>query len=96
MAKGKSNHSKMGAETSRPLSTYELMGQRINKEIMSPRAQRDAHVIIDKHLNDSWDDWDRFVEEIQTEETLTLRELEPGKVELRWIKFKADSTTSSA
>lgn len=92
MANAKSKNSKkMGNPSSNtPRTSYEAMGLRIQKEILAPKAQRDAHVIIERQPNDLWEDWDRFIDEIATNEEVSLRELGSGRVELKWEKYKPD------
>lgn len=89
MAKSKSCKTKMGSESRHQLSSYETMGIRIKNEIMSPVAQSNAHVVIKKNPSDLQEDWDRFVDEIETEEGVTVHHIENG-VELRWLKLKSN------
>lgn len=85
--KSKRNAPKMGVGTQKAPSSYELMGIRIMKEINSPAAQAKCIATVTKQPHESWEDWDQFVEEIQTNEEVTLTELEEGKIRLEWEKF---------
>ncbi|MGJ8518457.1 DUF1654 domain-containing protein [Carnimonas bestiolae] len=85
MAKQKRGRApKMGTGNSGDISSYEVMGLRIRNEILSPGAQLNSSIRIYKLDSESWDDWDRFVDEIQTNEEVTLSHISPGAVSLSW------------
>ncbi|GAB2796444.1 hypothetical protein GCM10027040_23650 [Halomonas shantousis] len=73
----------------KPPSSYELLGQRIQKLITSPRAQRDKHLVISRLEEESADDWARLLEEFETVEELTMIPHEDGSVTLRWNPAEA-------
>jgi hypothetical protein len=68
----------------RPPSTYELLGQRIQRAINAPRAQSERCAEISRQPDESPDDWARLLEELETVEHLTMIPLDGGAVRLRW------------
>lgn len=65
-------------------SSYELLGQRIQRVINSPRAQAEKCAEISRLPEERQEDWDRLLEELETLEHVTITPMEGEAVRLRW------------
>lgn len=72
-------------------STYELLGQRIQRVINSPRAQSERSAVISRAPDEAPEDWDRLLEEFETLEHVTMAPQEDGTIRLRWNPEEAMS-----
>ncbi|MWJ26653.1 DUF1654 domain-containing protein [Halomonas sp. ZH2S] len=67
-------------------SSYERLGQRIQRAINSPKAQSQKCAEISRQPEESIDDWNRLLEELSTLGHVTMIPLddEAGTIRLRW------------
>lgn len=54
------------ARKPKPPTSYELLGQRIQRVINAPRAQSEKCAVIARGVDESPEDWDRLIEELET------------------------------
>ncbi|BCJ07737.1 MULTISPECIES: DUF1654 domain-containing protein [Pseudomonas] len=71
-------------------SPYELLGQRIQKIINSPTAQRSRAALIFRLEHESPDDWATLLEEIAENDNVTLAHRDDGGVQIFWTVPKED------
>lgn len=71
-------------------SPYELLGQRIQKIINSPIAQRSRAALIFRLEHESPDDWATLLEEIAENDNVTLAHRDDGGVQIFWTVPKED------
>lgn len=63
---------------------YELLGQRIQRIVSSPRAMSERTAVISRAPDEAPEDWDRLLEEFETLGHVTLIPQEDGAIRLRW------------
>lgn len=68
----------------KPPTSYELLGHRVQRIINSSKAQSAKHAVIEHQPDESIEDWDRLIEELETLEAVTMIRHEDGSVGLRW------------
>lgn len=71
-------------------SSYELLGQRIQKIINSPTAQRSRAALIFRLEHESPDDWATLLGEIAENDNVTLAHRDDGGVQIFWTVPKED------
>jgi len=67
-----------------PPSSFELLAYRIQRQILSPKAQLERRVVIARSASELEDDWSQLLEQLSEEESLTIAKLEDGSVLLTW------------
>lgn len=70
--------------------SYEQMGQRIQKIINSPTAQRSRAALIFRLEHESPDDWATLLEEIAENDNVTLAHRDDGGIQIFWTVPKDD------
>ncbi|WNW10105.1 DUF1654 domain-containing protein [Pseudomonas sp. DTU_2021_1001937_2_SI_NGA_ILE_001] len=70
--------------TTRQLSSYEVLGLRIQAVVNSPRAQAAKAVVLEPSANDDPADWERILDEIAENENVTVARRDDGAVQLTW------------
>lgn len=65
-------------------TTYELLGRRIQRVVNAPRAQAERTAVIARQEDESTEDWQRLLEELETLENVTMIPQDDGEVLLRW------------
>lgn len=68
---------------------YELLCRRIQHAINTPKAQRDGTVVIDREQEETQEDWDRMLEDLETIEEVDLIPQVDGEIRLRWSTAEA-------
>lgn len=71
-------------------SSYEQLGQRIQKIINSPIAQRSRAALIFRLEQETPEDWDTLLEEIAENDNVTLAHRDDGGVQIFWTVPKED------
>lgn len=72
------------------LSSFELMGTRVQKIINGTNAQKAKSALIFKLPHESDDDWGTLLEEIAENDNVTLAHRDDGGVQLFWTVPKED------
>lgn len=67
-----------------PVSTYELMGTRIQRIINAPAAQKAKSALIYRSPDEDQADWDRIIGEIAENDNVTLAHRDDGGIQLFW------------
>ncbi|MCO8162014.1 DUF1654 domain-containing protein [Pseudomonas sp. 21LCFQ010] len=65
-------------------SPYELLIKRIFRQINSSAAQSRRQTIIVRQPEESADDWDSFLEQLDVEESVRVTRIEHGTARLKW------------
>ena len=71
-------------------SSYEQMGQRIQKIINSPIAQRSRAALIFRLEQETPEDWDTLLAEIAENDNVTLAHRDDGGVQIFWTVPQED------
>lgn len=71
-------------------SSYEQLGQRIQKIINSPIAQRSRAALIFRLEQESPEDWDTLLAEIAENDNVTLAHRDDGGVQIFWTVPQED------
>lgn len=71
------------AKRHRPTS-YELLGQRIQTEIMAANRREQRQVHLQPEDGDSPDDWDRLIDEISENENVDVTRTDEGWL-VSWV-----------
>lgn len=71
-------------KTPTPPTPYEMMGERIQKAINSPAAQKARSIVIAKEAHEATHDWERFLDEVAENDNVTLALRDDGSVHLAW------------
>lgn len=77
-------------QTPPPLSSYQLLGLRVQAAINSPRAQASKSALLDRSVDDDPADWDRILDEIAENENVTIAHRDDGLIQLFWTVPKED------
>ncbi|WP_288078994.1 DUF1654 domain-containing protein [Pseudomonas sp.] len=72
------------------LSSYEMLGLRIQAAVNSPKAQKSKSVLLEKSESDDPADWDRILDEISENENVTIAHRGDGLIQLFWTVPKDD------
>lgn len=67
-----------------PASPYETLALRIQKQLLTPRAQLERRSIISRMPDESEEAWLQLLDELSQEEAVTLTRLQDGSIELAW------------
>lgn len=65
-------------------SPYELLISRIFRQVNSSAAQSRRQTIIVRQPEESADDWDSFLEQLDVEESVRVIRIEHGTARLKW------------
>lgn len=65
-------------------TTYEQLGHRVQRAVNSYPAQSNRHLVIERQPEESLEDWEQLLAEIDTNEHVTITRLDDGAVRLRW------------
>ncbi|MBB3239229.1 hypothetical protein FHW68_000701 [Pseudomonas sp. Tn43] len=79
----------MATSSSSP-DTYERLGMRVQKIINSPTAQKAKAALIFRLPDESVDEWERLLEEIDENDNVTLAHRDDGGVQVFWVVPKED------
>lgn len=63
---------------------FEHLACRIFRQVNSPAAQVLRRTVIQRLSGERSDDWDRLLEQLDTEESVRLKRLEGGAAQLSW------------
>lgn len=63
---------------------YELLALRIQKQLLTPRAQLERRSVISRMPDEPEEAWLQLLDELSQEEAVTQRRLPDGTVELSW------------
>jgi hypothetical protein len=69
---------------------YELLARRIQKQILSPRAQLERRVVIARLEDEREEDWELLIDQIGEDENVTLVRHEDGSVLLTWSLLRLE------
>ena len=72
------------------LSSYDLLGMRIQRAINTPKAQLSKSVLLERSANDDPADWDRILGEIAENDNVTVAHRDDGLIHLFWTVQKDD------
>lgn len=72
-------------------NSYEHLVKRVQEIISSPRSQIEHQVTISKNSNESAQDWERLLEEINDADGVTLSRHQDGSVQVAWFVEKDDN-----
>lgn len=72
------------------LTTYALLGMRIQATINSPRAQKAKSTLLERSPSDRPEDWDRLLDEISENDNVTIAHRDDGNVQIFWTVPKED------
>ena len=78
------------ATSSSSPDTYERLGMRVQKIINSPTAQKAKAALIFRLPDESVDEWERLLEEIDENDNVTLAHRDDGGVQIFWVVPKED------
>jgi hypothetical protein len=67
-----------------PPTSYELLGDRLQRAINAPAAQLAKLATLERLHTDSPDDWDRILGEISENDNVTVAHRDDGHVQLFW------------
>lgn len=70
--------------SSQSFTPYEQLSRRIHQQVNSSAAQLNRRTTIVRQPSERMDDWDKFVEELDVEESVRVTRLEEGAVYLSW------------
>lgn len=69
---------------------YQLLASRIQKQILSPRAQLERRVVIVRQEGEREEDWELLIELIGEDENVAMARQEDGGVLLTWAGHQSD------
>jgi hypothetical protein len=72
------------------LSSYEILGLRIQGAINTPKAQSSKSALLEPSPSDNSEDWDRILDEIAENENVTIAHRDDGLIQLFWVVPKDD------
>jgi hypothetical protein len=81
---------KQKTQASKQPSSYELLGQRIQRTINHPRSQQQKSALLERSANDDPADWDRVLDEIAENDNVTIAHCDDGNVQIFWTVSKED------
>jgi len=81
---------KVKTQAPKELSSYEMLGLRIQAAINTPRAQTSKSVLLERSATDAPADWDRILDEISENENVTVAHRDDGLIQLFWTVPKDD------
>jgi len=70
--------------------SYEQLGQRIQKIINSPTAQRSRAALIFRLAHETPEDWATLLDEIAENDNVTLAHRDDGGIQIFWTVPKED------
>lgn len=73
-----------------PPTPFELMAQRIKRAILAPRSQLERRVKITRLPDETSEDWQTLLDQIDEEETVSLSPQEDGSVLVSWTVPRTD------
>lgn len=77
-------------QASKPPTTYELLGARIQRVINHPRSQAAKSALLERAEGDSPEDWGQMLDEIAENDNVTLAHRDDGNVQIFWTVPKED------
>lgn len=77
-------------QTTKELTSYDLLGTRIQRAINTPKAQLSKSVLLERSPNDDPSDWDRILGEIAENDNVTVAHRDDGLIHLFWTVQKDD------
>ncbi|UVL87549.1 DUF1654 domain-containing protein [Pseudomonas sichuanensis] len=80
----------MASNSAATPSSYEQLGQRIQKIINSPIAQRSRAALIFRLEQETPEDWDTLLAEIAENDNVTLAHRDDGGVQIFWTVPQED------
>lgn len=82
----------MAKPTAKPrvLSSYEMLGMRLQKAINDPAAQKRKCAILERLPCDHTDDWAQILEELNDTDNVTVAYRDDGSVQVFWTVVKDD------
>lgn len=63
---------------------YEELSRRVHRQINSSAAQASRRTIIVRQSGERIGDWDKFIEQLDAEESVRVTRLDEGSVYLNW------------
>ena len=63
---------------------YELLALRIQKQLLTPRAQLERRSVISRMPDEPEEAWLQLLDELGQEDSVTLTRLQDGTVEVSW------------
>ena len=63
---------------------FEQLTCRIFRQVNSPAAQVRRRTVIQRLSGERSEDWDRLIEQLETDESVRLQRLEGGAAQLSW------------
>ena len=65
-------------------SPYELLALRVQKQLLTPRAQLERRSVIARMPDEPEEAWLQLLDELAQEDSVTLTRLQDGTVEVSW------------
>ena len=73
-----------------PLTSYALLGMRLQRAINSPGAQRSKSALLERLPGDLDEDWNQVLEELSDTDNVTVAHRDDGHVQIFWTVPKDD------
>ncbi|KPA87040.1 Protein of unknown function (DUF1654) [Pseudomonas asplenii] len=73
--------------TSKPLSSYESVGRRLQSLIASPKVQKVQAVTVARLAHENPEDWQRLLEEISETAGIRVETLGADQVRIGWREY---------
>lgn len=74
----------------RILSSYEMLGMRLQKAINDSSAQKRKYAILERLPGDQTDDWGQILEELNDTDNVSVAYRDDGSVQVFWTVVKDD------
>lgn len=78
------------AAKSRVLTSYELLGMRLQKAINDPSAQKRKYAILERLPGDQADDWDQILTELDDTDNVVVAYRDDNSIQVFWTVPKDD------
>ncbi|MNJ39874.1 hypothetical protein D3C77_347560 [compost metagenome] len=75
------------SETAIPPSSYELLGQRVQRLVSSPHVQKLQAITVLPEPGDRAEDWDRLLDELGNTDGIRIDRLESGAYRIGWREY---------
>ncbi|WP_129138774.1 DUF1654 domain-containing protein [Modicisalibacter coralii] len=65
-------------------TSYERLGHRIQRAVTSPAAVSRRQITLERQPDESQEDWDQILDEIDTNEHVAVTRIDDDTASLRW------------
>lgn len=77
-----------------PIATrFDLLTQRIHRQVNSSAAQERRRTVISRLPGERVDDWDKLLDQLEVEESVRLTRLDGGAIQLCWTNQHRSCST---